>query len=440
MKTKYIIPSFAFYDRTGIQRYLEKQAAKGWMLDKAGNYCWRFRRMEPNGLRFCVTYFPKADLYDPAPSEAEQTFRDFCAHGGWILAGSNAQMQIFWSDAPNPMPIETDPVMEVENIHRSMKKGMLMAYWLLLVNCLIQFVSQGISLSQGLVNFLSNGLNLWLAGTWILLFILAAARLLMYYGWRRKARRAAEADGIFVETKSIMWAENLAALLIFGGITAMILTLEDRRMAAVLGCCIALAIVLIIGIELFRRWMKRKGFDAADSKKYTMIVTVVLALLLFFGGIPAVTYAVMNDDGYEQAQTADLLLDIRDLLGEEAAEYKTMLLTSQESPFLGYQRIYQYPEGSRTIPHLEYNRVDVKADFLYDVSLEEIMTIPVYMTEGTFRSIDPAPWGAEQAWQLHDGEELRNWYVLCYEDTILEMLPSWELTAEQMAAVGELLK
>ena len=438
MKTKFIIPSFAFYDRTGIQRYLEKQAARGWMLDRPGNYCWRFRKADPKRLRFAVTYFPHADIYDPAPSEEEEIFREFCTHGGWTLAGSNAQMQIFWTDREDPMPIETDPVMEVENIHKSMKKGMLTAYWLLLVNCLIQFASQGISMSNGLVNYLSNGLNLWLMAAWILMFVLAVSRLVMYYGWRRKARRAAETDGIFVETRSITWAENLAAILIFGGIILLLLTLEDRRIAAVLGFCFAMAIVLMILVELFRRLMKHMGFDAADSKKYTLIATIVLALALCFGGIPAVTTHIFNSSSYEREQAANLTLHIRDLLGEEAADHKTMLLTNQRSPLLGYQRIHQYPGGSLMNPNLEYNLVEVKAKFLYDRCLEELMEVPVYLPEGVFQTIDPTPWGADAAWQLHDGEKLRQWYVLCYEDDILEIIPSWEMTAEQMATVGKI--
>ena len=89
-------------------------------------------------------------------------------------------------------------------------------------------------------------------------------------------------------------------------------------------------------------------------------------------------------------------------------------------------------------PNLEYNLVEVKADFLYDMSLEEMVTVPVYMTDGSFLPVDPAPWGAERAWQLHDGEDLRQWYVLCYEDYVLEIFPSWEMTAEQMATVGEI--
>lgn len=34
-KTKYAIVRFSFYDRTGIQNYLESQARKGWMLEKS---------------------------------------------------------------------------------------------------------------------------------------------------------------------------------------------------------------------------------------------------------------------------------------------------------------------------------------------------------------------------------------------------------------------
>lgn len=94
-QTKSIIPTFEFHDRTGIQRFLETQAKKGWMLESLGKYIWKFRREEAKTLRFAVVYFPDADLFDPAPGEAEETFRDFCAHGGWILAGANAQMQIF---------------------------------------------------------------------------------------------------------------------------------------------------------------------------------------------------------------------------------------------------------------------------------------------------------------------------------------------------------
>lgn len=67
--TKRILATFAFYDRTGIQAFLEKQAEKGWMFEKFGILGWKFRRIQPKKLHFAVTYFPKASQFDPEPPE-----------------------------------------------------------------------------------------------------------------------------------------------------------------------------------------------------------------------------------------------------------------------------------------------------------------------------------------------------------------------------------
>ena len=89
--TKRRIEPLPFYDHTGISRHLEKMAAKGWMLEKLNGFCWQYRRMEPQQLRFAVTYFPTASQFAPAPVEGLQTFWDFCAEAGWILAADNAE-------------------------------------------------------------------------------------------------------------------------------------------------------------------------------------------------------------------------------------------------------------------------------------------------------------------------------------------------------------
>ena len=104
--TKSVIPTYEFHDRSGIQKYLEEQGRKGWMLESLGKYIWKFRREEPKNRHFAVVYFPDADQFDPAPGEEEEIFQEFCAHGGWKLAASNAQIQIFWSERENPTPIE----------------------------------------------------------------------------------------------------------------------------------------------------------------------------------------------------------------------------------------------------------------------------------------------------------------------------------------------
>ena len=120
-KKKYCIAQFTFYDRTGIQVYLEKMAAKGWMLEKVTNFYWQFSRIEPKAIHFAVTYFPKASEFDPEPGEEQKELYAFCEAAGWKFIAQTAQLQIFYSEADNPVPVETDAGVELKNIHKSAK-------------------------------------------------------------------------------------------------------------------------------------------------------------------------------------------------------------------------------------------------------------------------------------------------------------------------------
>ena len=133
-----LMPLYSYYDRSGIARHLEQMAAKGWMLDRLGGWSWRYRRAEPQRLRFSITYFPSASQYDPRPSEGLETLRDYCAQAGWTLAADNAQVQIFYSSDPDAVPLETDPAAELANIRATMRKSFLPSWLALLLLALLQ--------------------------------------------------------------------------------------------------------------------------------------------------------------------------------------------------------------------------------------------------------------------------------------------------------------
>ena len=131
-ETKRRMELFSFYDRTGLERHLARMAQRGWLLCEIGQLFWHYRRIEPKTLRFCVCYFPKATVYDPGPSEGQEEFYSMCAHAGWVLAGASGQLQVFCNEQENPVPIDTDPALEVEAIHQSAKKTFLLSNFLLL--------------------------------------------------------------------------------------------------------------------------------------------------------------------------------------------------------------------------------------------------------------------------------------------------------------------
>ena len=66
---KYRLESFAFYDHTAIQGRVEEMASRGWLLQKPGNFLWRYRRIPPQRLHAAVTYVPTASEFEPGTSK-----------------------------------------------------------------------------------------------------------------------------------------------------------------------------------------------------------------------------------------------------------------------------------------------------------------------------------------------------------------------------------
>ena len=82
---------------------------------------------------------------------------------------------------------------------------------------------------------------------------------------------------------------------------------------------------------------------------------------------------------------------------------------------------------------LQYQVVHVKADFLYDMCREEILSDSLF----ELVPVDSAPWGAVEVYEAWRNDQLKG-YELCYEDYIVCIWPDWEMTPEQMATIGNI--
>lgn len=423
---KRTMPMYSFYDRTGIQNYLEAQAAKGWMLEKAGTIFWKFRRCEQRKLRFSVVYFPEADVCDPAPGEGEQTFREFCEHGGWHFVGSLAQMQIFYSTSANPVPIDTDPVIEVQNIHKSMKKSELLSHWLLLVSAVLQIFSQCLGFAGDPLRYLSWNINLYFALFWPTMLLLCARRIICYYRWYRRAKQAA-GDGEFLATRGFQKTEAAWAILALVGLASCLIFSRSKITAAIVIVGVVVGLGLVGMSILARDYFKNRGYTPAQNKVRTIILTV--AVTLIFSGVltaAAFYYVEKADDAPHASIELSELMDV---------EYKTLELEDNESILLGRQRIMHYTGRRNGEPwyELQYQVVHAKADFLLDFCQEEILKDNHFEVAGW----DAAPWNADEAFAFVRDEQVKG-YMLCYGDYIVTLWPNWEMTEDQMAAIGNI--
>lgn len=438
-KVKYEWNFYSCYDHTGIERHLTRMAEKGWLIEKLG-WLWRYRRIEPRTLRFSVVYYPESSEFDPAkPDEGELTFWDYCAQAGWVKAANRAQMNVFYHENVNAVPIETDAAMQVETLHRAMRKEQLPSNYLMLAFALWQLIDACKSFSENFAAALATPTTLTRLMDWVLLLPLYLLELGGYYLWRRRAKRAAEV-GEFLPTRSHPLLQLLALVLVLTGCGAIILGESRRRTYLAILAGLALLNLLVQGIK---RLLKRCGASTAVNKGVTILAALVLSFVFSFTLLRsarddrferadknATPYTVEYPDGDSSTYYTyhdPLPLYVQDLTETGYTDYSCQWHESSTplaSRAAGSQQVRE-DDRDLTVPRLEYTITDVSFAPLFARCVQSELdyyrnyTVTYYRTFHPFRhyeyrETDAAPWGADRAWQLYDTQdntELGSWLL-----------------------------
>lgn len=441
------LEALSFYDHTGIEKHLTDMARKGWMIEQISNYFWTYRRIEPRELTFTVTYFPKTSDFDPAPSEAQQTLMDFCAGTGWELACTWFQMQIFYNAAENPTPINTDPALEVDTIHRACKANYLRGYKLLLVIGLVGtffFVSSLISDTLRLIASPSD----FVTGMFFLVLLaLCAIELAFYYTWHRKAKKAAKHE-LFLDTPSTA-AYQKAVLVVFALCIAYwminLIFGRDPLMAWLAVMVFAAIFATTTLVNAVKRLLKRKRVPSGASKLLTIISSFLIAFVLL-GVVISIGVRISKGIPRESlSHDGEAPLKVEDLMVVDYSEYITEY-SPDESLFLTRLEINQRhgfdDEASSDIPEINYEMYIVRVSAIYDFCENQMKRLTVLSAywDGDMIETDATAWGADRAYRLvlDDGME-KDLYLLCYENRLVRIEFNWAPTTEQMSIAGERL-
>lgn len=449
-KTKRRMETLSFYDRTGVERHLEQMAEKGWMIDRISNLGWVYRRIEPQKMQFSVTYYPKASDFDPGPTEDQQVYHAFSAHAGWKYVCSWAQMQIFCTDQPDSVPIETDPELELETIHAAMVKGFLVPYGILLVIALVWSAMLVHRFLRDPIGLLSSTTNLFLMVVWPLLALLFIVEIVAYLRWRNRAKKAAVC-GEFTDTPNtrqfqriVYWVCILAfAVQILYNVTAGSSMLRVTSIAMVLYMFVLMAVV-----QGVKQLLKRKKVSRGINRAVTLTVDVVLA----FGLMAVVVFGTLRatEKGWLDRNTSadEPPLMLEDLWGDALPDTDYIVSWMDDvSPLVGVYNACQWasPIDGMEMPSLDYMIVEVKLPALYERCRSQRLAAQEddRARDGfrkTCQPCDAAPWGAKEAWQLGwQDTEQSDRYLLCYVDRIVEIYFNWTPTDAQKAIIGEKL-
>lgn len=438
---------FSFYDHTGMEKHLEKMARKGWMVEELSNTIWRYRKIEPKTLHFSISFDVRASEFAPEPTEEQVTFQEFCARSGWKLAAASGRMQVFYNEEEDPLPIQTDPEMEVRMVGKLARRA-VPAYVVLLVLGFLLGGGWCASLISTPIKALTTPGGVLVGLSWLCLFLYGAADLIVYYTWRHRALAAAQ-RGEFLPTRGCHELLYVVLAAIALGLVYWFAVERRPGMRFLAGGMLLAYVVLFLAVNGTKRTMKRRKATAGLNRGVTLSVDVILAMVLV-GGVTWVFFQGVQHGVFSIAEQIEAPLSAGDLTGVDEEKYLTTVSVDM-TPFLDRKEV-QCRTGfdqAEELPGMEYTLVNVHVPWIYDACFRELcrdtvidVAVPTReeYTDVQYEAIDPAPWGAEHAYQFNLEGEFQQKYILCWPDKIVQLEAGWDLTAEQMAVVGEKLK
>lgn len=442
------IEFFSLYDHTGIEKHLEKMAAKGWMLEEIGSHYWIYRRIEPQKLKFSVVYYPKKVDSDAVMSDDRQNFVDLCSSAGWEFVMSSDRMHIFSNDSENPVPIETDAEIQIECIHKFAKTEILYNYLFLTVFSLGFTACFIYSVSKNLIETLSD--SLYFVWFYPFLAVFSLWNIISYLVWYKKAKVASE-TGVFYETKrlirfEVLWCVPMLFVLEILLPIYMSLSLYQRLFGVIV---IILAVVIILLFRLIRKGLY--GTKMSLETKRTVIV--VVGILLFAGTVAGLTgiYGIVPKRTEHVFETGNsytkhsviyhdenLPLDLEDLIPVNCVVSKEKF--NERLLFVDIQTCNQHTvEEDET--GLRYEITYINFPKLYEKCKEEILKVNEVLAERgwSIEKEDMDIWNANEVYRRFENGKPTDSYVVCWSDKIVDISFYWEATPEQIAFASEKL-
>ena len=299
---------YSYYDFSGMARHLEDMARQGWQLENIGSQFWTYRRCPPTEMRYAVVYFEKASDLDTAPLQEQQDFWEMCRTAGWELAASRGVMQIFRNPDPHAVPIETDPVVQVENVHAAMKKTLVPSYAVLLGCCLLQIWLAVRRAASDPIDLLTNPFTLPSILLWGILGIHIAADLISYFRWLRKARTTAREEGTLLPPKSQRWRQMvlLAAVflyILFPIFSALGICGYTDIPLPILLVALVYGAVLTIAIRGSQYLMKRRGVSPVTNRVLSCVIGCGACFLVLFAGVKWIVGGTPAMQGHANTET-----------------------------------------------------------------------------------------------------------------------------------------
>ncbi len=437
----------SFYDHTGMEARFAEMAQKGWLIERMSNFLWTYRKIEPQELHFTVSYFPKANEFDPEPSQEQQRFFDFCRETGWQPVCTWFQMQVFCNAQENPTPVNTEPELEVEALHKACKVSFLRSYRILFVLSLLLSLMFFSSLVSDTLRLIASPAALTFGACSLILLVQCSAELLSYGRWHKRAKKAAQ-YGMFLDTPSTHGIQKICLTLVVLWLVYWLVNVAlagNAVMAwsALFGMLWVTSAVMAAGAV--KQALKKARAPSTLNRALTAAAAFAVSLVLMGTVVRVGVYLVSDLPKEELLFETQAPLTLSDL-SKTGGGQTLVTVSSSHSLLLSRLAVTEGPgfgQGEAfDLPTMHYELYGTTAPAVYDFCKGQLKRLIVLSAhwKGAMRQEEASPWGAQEAWRLvlQDGTPANTW-LLCYADRLVRLELDWQPTAQQMQCVADAL-
>lgn len=445
MKKTIRLHLFSFYDNSKFERHLEKMAAKGWLLDKIYGFIHVYKRIEPAKLKFSVQYLYQGSAYLSSDEEAVLEYREVLEEAGWTFLADSGEVQVFYSEEENPVPIDTEPEVEYRSIVKSFLRNVLPLILLIFLYSFFMLKSRDDYLEYFPLEYFSNSSRLILDGIFISGMVFSAIEIFLFLIWKSLTKKSLSTGSGLVSIKPMKYFEIIVAVIIIMALIFTSLMMHDVKTRNYL----LLTFIYFLAISLLYELIRNKLPMGDRNKKLKRFA--IFAIIVFYIFIYKVSMAPEEVEGESRfvglnGEIVTVYKDEIPLKIEDFVEINDRLysyrLFDLESPVVrrisGRQNSIE-GLGTEERESLSYHVNKIKWKFLYDyllkkeldansISPEDLVTDPSYKDMKVYRKI----WGYKN--HMHK-------FVISKDDYITTIEFSFEPSPEELVnSVDTLIK
>ncbi|MFZ7102738.1 MAG: DUF2812 domain-containing protein [Peptococcaceae bacterium] len=453
------IMSFRFdrYEDTEIK--LEKLAAKGLFLERCGSFLWTFRKGTPQKLKYTVTYFSEGSVFNPGITDNQQTYFDYAKAAGWNFVTEFNQMQIFCSEADNPIPFETDEKEKFDNIKKCMKKSFLPSMILMILVFVLNLVVQFNSFKLNPIDFLADLNRLFPVFMFLAVVIYEVYILLNYLVWCKRSERSIVNGGGCAKNGTVVHkiVDIIFMSFTFGSLGYFLLHRAFKISWFGLLLSIAQVPILIFVFWTSIKYLRKKKASATINKVISVTVLIIasfayiafiMVFIIKFGfgvndgtNYRTVTWPISTTYSHEyRLYSDDIPLTCEDLYGSIDYDYYSYEGEIDRTFFLAKSAYRQDSLPAKDAPpRIEYEILKPQFAFVYQLAKEHLLKIPEWRDNMSFESVDNKIFGTVEAYQRYYEDTPTGEYILFFANKIIVLNMEEPLTPKQILIIVEKL-